>query len=90
MNEEDFILVGWIIRSSYRVKVLQALKENEYLTPTSISKETGINKYHISNILRGLKEKFLIKCLNEEQTKGRIYVLTENGDKILNIINDIK
>lgn len=83
MNENEKITLGaWVARSTYRMKVLNVLKKHKAV-PTSIARESGIKKYHISNVLKPLKEKELIKCLNEDETKGRVYMITDIGEEVL-------
>lgn len=76
---------GYIEASTYRTKVMKNL-ENEYLTPTQISKKSQIRVNHISKTLWELKQKKLIECINEEAHKGRLYHLTEKGEKVRKIL----
>jgi predicted transcriptional regulator len=78
-------IIGKINSSSYRKKVLMALSEG-HKTPTEIAKATSIRIYHISTILSELKKLGLIKCLNPELRKGRIYSITKKGKGILGSI----
>lgn len=84
MNDETLKLKGYIEASTYRTKVIKAL--NTPQMPTKIAKNTGIRPNHISMTLNQLKNKQLIKCINEEARKGRIYKLTETGEEIQKII----
>ena len=56
--------------------------QNEVKTPTEIARDTGINRAHMSNVLRELKQSEIVECINEEVRKGRIYRLTSTGDEI--------
>lgn len=86
MTEEDkLILAAWVMRSTYRVKIMKVLKKHSII-PSIISRETQIDKHHVSNVLRDLKERSLVKCLNESESKGRIYTLTDIGNEIFNVI----
>ena len=85
MNDETLKLKGYIEASTYRTKVIKALNKAPQM-PTKIAKETGIRPNHISTTLNQLKNKQLIKCINEEAKKGRIYKLTETGKEIQKII----
>jgi predicted transcriptional regulator len=69
--------------SSYRVKILKSLEGKKYLTPSEISKETGIRLNHISNFLKDLKDDKLLICLNETEKRGRLYALTELGKEVI-------
>ena len=50
--------------------------------PSKIAGDTGIKLNHISNVLNQLKEKGLIRLINPEVKKGRIYELTDVGLEI--------
>lgn len=67
--------------SSYRVKTVKALKD-DYKTPSSIAKDSGIVINHISNVLKELKDTGVVECINEEARKGRLYRLTPTGEEI--------
>ena len=54
--------------------------------PTEIAEDSGILRNHISNVLRELKEKELVECINPKSRKGRLYRLTEEGSDILDEI----
>lgn len=85
MNDEMLILKGYVEISTYRTKVLKAIGNNVKI-PSQIAKDSGIRINHISKILNELKNKQLIKCINEEAYKGRLYKLTETGKQILEMI----
>lgn len=70
--------ISLIKSSEYRHKVLKAIG-NEVITPSEIAKKVGLRLNHVSMVLTELKEKMLVKCLNEETKKGRLYELTELG-----------
>ena len=80
-------LVGKIKASSYRLKVLNALKEREKI-PTELSKELNIKISHISRALSELEGLELVECLNPELRKGKIYSVTKKGREVVrNVIN---
>jgi predicted transcriptional regulator len=70
--------ISLIKSSEYRHKVLKAIG-NEVITPSEIAKKVELRLNHVSMVLTELKEKKLVKCLNEETKKGRLYELTELG-----------
>ena len=74
--------VRYVKKSSYRVKVLKSLK-NDVKIPKEIAADSGILPNHISNVLRQLKEKDIVECLNPESRKGRLYRLSETGLDVL-------
>ena len=73
--------------SEYRFKIIKAIGKDT-VTPSEIAKKIGIRLNHVSMFLKELKENNLVKCLNEDTRKGRLYELTELGqnaiDKLTN------
>ena len=76
-------LLTYVNKSSYRLKVLKSLGEDAKI-PKEIASDSGILPNHISNVLRQLKEKEIVECINPEVRKGRLYRLSDNGLDILN------
>ena len=72
----------YVARSTYRVKVLKSLKTDAKM-PKQIANDSGILTNHISNVLRQLKEKDIVECINPEVSKGRLYRLSDEGLDIL-------
>ena len=73
--------------SEYRLKIIKAIGKDT-LTPSEIAEKIGIRLNHVSMFLKELKDNNLVKCLNEDTRKGRLYELTELGqnaiDKLTN------
>lgn len=84
MDEE---VVKYINRSTYRVRTLKAI-DNKVKMPKDIAKDSGILQNHISNVLRELKDKNVVECLNPNRRKGRLYRLTDDGLEILDNLKD--
>lgn len=81
--------VGYIVASKYRYRVLRALREEDELTPTGISRATDIGPSHVSRSLAGLREEDLIELtVPEARNKGRLYALTDNGERAMTTIED--
>lgn len=72
----------YVQRSKYRQNVLKALDGN-VLMPKEIAERSSIKSNHISKVLSELKSKDLVECINEEARKGRLYRLTQDGEKIV-------
>ena len=70
--------ISLIKSSEYRHKVLKAIGD-EVITPSEIARKVDLRLNHVSTVLTDLKDKKLVKCLNEETKKGRLYELTELG-----------
>ena len=85
MEDSEKIIIEFIKLSKNREKVIKAL-EGETLKPTDISKKTGIHRNNVSRVLSQLREKELVRLLNPENKRGRLYELTDYGEKILNLM----
>ena len=73
---------GYVTSSKYRTKVMKSL-DGEVKIPSQIAKDSDIIQNHISATLRQLKERELIECINPEVRKGRLYRLTDKGERIV-------
>ena len=73
--------IDYVKRSQYRFKVVKSL-DNDAKMPSQIARDTEIFQNHISNVLRQLREHELIECINPEVRKGRLYRLTDKGEKV--------
>lgn len=74
--------VRYVNKSTYRLKVVKSLN-TEVKMPREISADCEILPNHISNVLKQLKEKEIVECINPEVKKGRLYRLSEDGLKVL-------
>lgn len=81
----DDDVIKYINRSKYRVRTLKAIGEDVKM-PKEIAEDSGILQNHISNVLRELKEKDVVECINPNVRKGRLYRLSEDGLDILDKI----
>lgn len=79
----DYDSVSFVISSSYRETVVEALSEQSQ-TPSEINQRNGEPGIaHVSRALNELREKKLVELLVSEDTKkGRIYGLTEDGEAV--------
>ncbi len=82
MDDETLKKYSYVNVSSYRVRTVKALQGGEVETPTGIAEKSGILRNHLSKVLGELKEAGVAECINEEYKKGRLYRLTETGEKI--------
>ncbi len=78
----DDDVLGYVNKSTYRVRTLKAIGRNVRI-PKEIARDSGILQNHVSNVLRQLKDKGLVECLNPDVKKGRLYRLSEEGMDIL-------
>ena len=75
--------------SEYRLKIIKAIGKDA-VTPSEIAEKIGIRLNHVSTFLKELKENNLVKCLNEDTRKGRLYELTELGQNAINKLTNGK
>ena len=75
-------LIGYIISSKYRKKVIILLKDKPF-TPREIADNLDIHLSHTSQILKQLVDKNVIECLNPTVVRGRLYSLTNIGNEII-------
>lgn len=81
----DWDIISFIKRSEQRQVILKVLESPK--TPKEIGKETKLAPSHISRTLKEFVDKGIVKCLTPKQKIGRIYKLTEKGEKLLKEIN---
>lgn len=77
--------IKYVNRSRYRVHTLKAIGDGVKM-PKEIAEDSGILQNHISNVLRELKDKGLVECLNPNVRKGRLYRLSDDGLEIMDKI----
>ena len=81
--------IGYVISSEYRRKVMILLSKKPY-TPREIANVLNIHLSHTSQILKQLTSKNLIVCLNPKVTKGRLYGLTDIGNKVVEKLESLR
>ena len=84
-NDEIFQLLGYVMASEYRTNILKSIG-NQIKIPSAIAGDIGLRTNHVSNVLKDLKDKGLVQCLNEEARKGRLYKNTDLGLEVLKYI----
>ncbi|MBI2146945.1 winged helix-turn-helix transcriptional regulator [Candidatus Woesearchaeota archaeon] len=80
MDKKFIKLYAWVLRGSQRRKIFKFLDKPK--TPTLIKEEAGIKVSNVSDILRLMEKNGLAKCLNPKDKLGRLYQLTNAGNKI--------
>lgn len=71
---------GWILRGKQRRVIIQKLDKPK--TPTLLKEETSIKVSNVSDVLRAMEKRKIVKCLNPADKIGRLYDLTANGRKL--------
>lgn len=83
MKREQLLeIVGYVKVSDYRTKTLKFIGTSHKM-PSEIAKELNIRTSHASNILRALKKYDLVKCINPNVRKGRLYENTQLAHEVL-------
>lgn len=82
LSDEIWKEIGYVKSSNYRTKVLKSLA-GEIKMPSQIAKDSNIKRNNISATLKQLREHNLVECINPEVKKGRLYRLTNKGEKII-------
>jgi ArsR family transcriptional regulator, cadmium/lead-responsive transcriptional repressor len=77
--------LSYLLASPLSKRVLSALKLS-YMTPTNISKTLKISLSNVSTKLSELRKRGLVSCITPERKKCRIYVITEKGKVLLEIV----
>lgn len=83
-------IAGYLKSSTYRLNVVKFLNNVDYSMPREIAKGINIKPNHISKVLKDLKEKDIVECVNPEARKGRLYHLTSTGEKVVPYLEKIK
>lgn len=90
MNESEFFkIIGYIMASQYRQDIIKSIGTS-MKTPSNIGKEIDLRTNHVSNVLKELKEKELVVCLNEDAAKADYTKILNWGLKSLNIFKKNK
>lgn len=85
MKDAELKLLAWVLRGSQRREIIKVM--NGHMIPAQIYKESiklnpKITRNSVSDILRVFRHNNIVKCINPEEKKGRIYELTYIGKKI--------
>jgi DNA-binding HxlR family transcriptional regulator len=86
MDDETLKDYGYVISSSYRQKSVKSLNKGNKI-PTELANDIGIRSNHVSKVLRELKDRDVVECINEHKRKNRIYRLTQKGQDIARYID---
>ncbi len=74
--------IGFVKVSPYRTKTIKYIGDGMKM-PSEVGKHLDVRTSQASNILKDLKERDLVICINEDLRKGRLYQLTELGHQVL-------
>lgn len=85
MENEIIKMASFIKSSKNREKIVISL-ESKIKIPSEIAKDTELALNYTSMLLKELKDKEIIECLNEDSKRGRFYKLTKEGYNAVNFI----
>ena len=88
LSDEMLKEMSYVEISKYRTKVMKAL-EDDVKIPSQIAKDSEIRQNHISKVLSELRAHELVECINPEVRKGRLYRLTDKGNKLVKNIEQL-
>jgi len=81
----DWKTFAWIKRGKRRKDLLILLSNSEKpLSPSDIKEKLNISLPQVSLLIKEFHEKNLIKCLNPADKIGKIYLISKEGEKIIN------
>jgi DNA-binding MarR family transcriptional regulator len=78
--EEKIELLSWIKSGKQRKKIILSIEGKN--TPTQITKDTRLQINHVSKILLEFRKKGIVELINPDKRVGRLYRLTEMGEKL--------
>lgn len=87
LSDEELDLYGYVSSSSRRESIVTVLEKSP-MTPSQISENTDIRLNHVSNVLSDLSDEEVVKCVNPDRKRGRIYKLTEEGNKVAKKVSE--
>lgn len=81
----NYKLYAWVVRGRQRIAVIKAMHKPQ--TPTQIRKRSTLYNERISlnntsDVLRDFQRHGIAVCLNPDERVGRVYKLTDKGEKI--------
>ena len=85
MDARTIHLLSFVKSSKHRKNIILFIN-NKTRIPSEIA--SNFNLTHTSKYLNSLREEGLVACLNEKDKRGRLYQLTEDGLKILEILKE--
>jgi len=73
---------GMVKSSKHRSKIIELLTNSSPKTPKELAEQIEVALNNVSNYLATLQELGLVRCINNELRKGRLYTLIDKGKQI--------
>lgn len=81
--------VGFLLRNKTAKKIMDYMIARKMsLMPSEIAEGVDMSLKNVSTRLGYLVERSLVKCLNPNEKKGRLYVITKKSREVLKRIKD--
>ncbi len=87
MDARTIHLLSFVKSSKHRKNIILFIN-NKTRIPSEIASNFNLSYTHTSKYLNSLREEGLVACLNEKDKRGRLYQLTKDGLKILEILKE--
>jgi len=90
-DEDELLSLRITVENTRRKDVLLAFSDSfdKPITPTEISEVTEMHRSNVSRNLRKLEDDGLVRQFESEGTRFRPYLLTEKGQELISMINDM-
>ncbi len=85
----DAKLLSYVLRAKNRRETLLLISKEKRLTPSQITKRTGMYESHTSRTIRELLDKKLLICQNPNERRFRFYSVTNLGKIISKEVDKI-
>jgi len=76
--------VGFLLRNKTARKIMEYINsKNNPVMPSEIAEGLDMSLKNVSTRLGFLLKRNLVKCLNPNEKKGRLYIVTKKGKEVL-------
>lgn len=83
--------VGFLLRNRIAKTIMEHMVNyNKPLMPSEISKAVNMSIKNVSTRIGYLSERSLVKCLNPNEKKGRLYIVTKKGKEVLKKVKELE
>ena len=79
----DKKLIGYVISSEARRKVLRFLLDKGPSRPVQIAEKLPYDQPYVTRSLQGLEKKRLVECLTPKKKAWRVYAISDLGRDLL-------
>lgn len=81
-------LIGFIVASKVRMKVLKTLNKYAPIRQTELAKKVKQKQQNVSKVLMDLEKEGLVECLTPDKKAWKVYDITELGKEIVKILKN--